>query len=170
MTNKQKVFCDEYLIDFNATRAYKVAYPSCKKDVTANVNGSKLLRNTKVKEYIEQRQEEREKRTGITQDKVLNEIAAVAFASATDFVHVKKGTVVIDDTDGLEEKVKKAIVTIKEGKNGIEVGMANKMQALEMLGRHLGMFKDKLEVSRPTNEITDEIDAYIQERMKANDR
>lgn len=169
MTDAQKIFCDEYLIDFNATRAYKVAYKRCKKDETANVNSSKLLRNTKVKEYIKERMDERQKRTEITQDMVLNELAAIAFASATDFARVKNGSVVIDDTDELEEKVKKAIVGIKEGKNGIEVSMANKMQALELLGRHLGMFKDKLELSRPTSEITDEIDKYIQGKMKAND-
>ena len=52
MTDAQKRFCDEYLIDLNATRAYKVAYKSCKKDETANVNGSRLLRNANVQEYI----------------------------------------------------------------------------------------------------------------------
>ena len=68
LTPKQKIFADEYLIDLNATRAYKVAYPSCKKDEAAAVNGSKLLRNTKVAEYIQERMKDREKRTEITQD------------------------------------------------------------------------------------------------------
>ena len=45
MTDAQKRFCDEYLIDLNATRAYKVAYPNCKKDETARANGSRLLTN-----------------------------------------------------------------------------------------------------------------------------
>ena len=79
MTEAQKRFCDEYLIDLNATRAYKVAYKRCKKDETANVNGSKLLRNTKVKEYILQKQAEIQKRTEITQDRVLKELAKIAF-------------------------------------------------------------------------------------------
>lgn len=47
MTEKQKIFADEYLIDLNATRAYLVAYPRVKNENTAAVNGSKLLRNTK---------------------------------------------------------------------------------------------------------------------------
>ena len=51
MTEKQKIFADEYLIDLNATRAYRVAYPSVKKEESAAVNGSKLLRNAKVAEY-----------------------------------------------------------------------------------------------------------------------
>ena len=74
LTPKQKIFADEYLIDLNATRAYKVAYPSCKKDDAAAVNGSKLLRNTKVAEYIQERMKERSKRTEITQDRVLQEL------------------------------------------------------------------------------------------------
>ena len=79
MTDAQKRFCDEYLIDLNATRAYKIAYSRCKKDETANVNGSKLLRNTKVQEYISEKMKDREQRTKITQDMVIKELAKIAF-------------------------------------------------------------------------------------------
>ena len=48
MTEKQKIFADEYLIDLNATRAYRAAYPSVKKDETARANGSRMLTNAKV--------------------------------------------------------------------------------------------------------------------------
>lgn len=61
MTKNQKIFVDEYLIDLNATRAYKKAYPNIKSDETAAVNGSKLLRNTKVAAEIEKRMKDREK-------------------------------------------------------------------------------------------------------------
>ncbi|MCI8654982.1 MAG: terminase small subunit [Clostridia bacterium] len=169
MTEKQKRFCDEYLIDLNATRAYKVAYPRTKQR-TAEVNGSKLLSNTEVKEYIELRLKDIQKRTEVTQDKVIQELAAIAFTNATEFASVKGNSVIIKDTDTLEENVKKAIIGIKEGKNGIEIKSADKVQALELLGRHLGMFKDKLEISKSTGEITAEIDKYIQERMNANDQ
>lgn len=170
MTEKQKRFCDEYLIGLNATRAYKVAYPGCKKDETASAAGSRMLGNVKVKEYIELRLKDIQKRTEVTQDKVIQELAAIAFSNATEFASVKGNSVIIKDTDTLEEKIKKAIVGIKEGKNGIEVSTASKVSALELLGRHLGMFKDKLEISKPTGEITAEIDKYIQERMNANDQ
>lgn len=169
MTNAQKRFCNEYLKNLNATEAYKVAYPKCKKDETARANSSRLLTNDNVKEYIEKQMKEREERTKVTQDMVINELKAIAFSNATDFAEVKGNTVFIADTNTLDEETKKAIVSIKEGKNGIEVSTASKMQALELLGRHLGMFKDKLEVSKPTSEITEEIDKYIQERMKAHE-
>lgn len=170
MTEKQKRFCDEYLIDLNATRAYKVAYSSCKKDETARVNSSRMLTNANIKEYIEERQKDIQKRTEVTQEKVIKELAAIAFSNATEFASAKGNSVIIKDTDTLEENVKKAIVGIKKGKNGIEVSTASKVSALELLGRHLGMFKDKLEISKPTGEITAEIDKYIQERMNANDQ
>ena len=54
MTAKQKIFADEYLVDLNATRAYKVAYPSVKKDNVAAANGARMLRNDKVRIYIDE--------------------------------------------------------------------------------------------------------------------
>lgn len=80
MTEKQKIFADKYLIDLNATRAYKVAYPRVKNDDIAAANASRLLRNAKVAAYISERMQERQKRTEVTQDRVIEELAAIAFA------------------------------------------------------------------------------------------
>lgn len=172
MTNKQKLFVDEYLIDFNATRAYKVVYKGCKKDETARVNGSKLLTNTNVNDYIQQRMKDREQRTEITQDKVLNELAKIAFSNATDFVRViekeyvqpvldsegnitdykttKYKSIDITLTEELSEESKAAIAEIKEGKSGIGVKQHDKVKALELIGKHLGMFIDKTEIDIKT--------------------
>lgn len=151
MTKKQKRFCDEYLIDLNGTRAYKAAYPSVKKDMTAAVNASKMLRNTKVKAYIAERMKEREKRTEVTQDRVVKELAAIAFSKATDYVKIKavSGTymVIVNPTDQLTEEQVRAIAGIKEGANGIEVKLNDKEKALELLGRHLGMWNDKVDIA-----------------------
>lgn len=147
VTEKQKVFADEYLIDLNATRAYKVAYPAVKKDEVAAVNGNRMLRNAKVAEYIAERMQDRQKRTEITQDKVLQELAAVAFSNATDYVEVRDNTVIVKDTASLSDTQIKALSGIKESRGGIEVKLNDKLKALELLGRHLGMFKDKVEVS-----------------------
>ena len=150
MTEKQKIFADEYLIDLNATRAYRVAYPSVKKDEVAAVNGSKLLRNTKVQEYISERMQERQQRTEVTQDMVVKELAAIAFARATDYVEIRSngvcGTVVIKPTTDLSDRQIRAIAGIKEGANGIEIKLNDKEKALELLGRHLGMWNDKIKV------------------------
>jgi phage terminase small subunit len=168
LTDKQKLFADEYLIDLNATRAYKAVYRNVKNDETAAVNGNRLLRNAKVAEYINQRMKDREKRTEITQDKVLAELAAIAFAKGSDFAQVveepiiqngsyvrdpdtgqlrKQEVVKVFPTDKLSEEQRKAIAGIKETKYGIDVSTYDKVKALELLGRHLGMFKDKVELT-----------------------
>lgn len=168
MTDKQKLFANEYLTDFNATRAYKVAYPNTKNDNSAAVSSSKLLRNPKIQEYIAEKQKELQERSEITQDMVIHELAAVAFSKITDFVRVVKkqavdysggegkpiydsfgNPVMIDSvdviqTDKLTESQKKAIAVIKEGRNGIEVKGYDKVKALELLGRYFGMWNDKL--------------------------
>ena len=58
ITEKQKRFADEWLVDLNGTRAYKVTYPSVKKDETAKSAASRLLTNVNVKAYIQERQKE----------------------------------------------------------------------------------------------------------------
>ena len=108
MTEKQRRFADEYLIDLNATQAYKAAYPSVKKDATAAQAASRMLRNVKVSEYIQERMKDRQARTEITQDMVLREIASIALVSDLGAVSTK-----------------------------------DKLRALELLGKHLGMFERK---------------------------
>ena len=151
LTAKQKIFADEYLIDLNATRAYKLAYPKVKNDESAAAAGARLLRNVKVEQYIQKRMKDREKRTEITQDMVLKELAKIGFADVTDFVTIEnKGSykaVQVKSTDDMPGDKLGAIAGIKEGANGIEIKLNDKGKALELIGRHLGMFKDKLEVS-----------------------
>lgn len=191
MTDAQKRFCDEYLIDLNATRAYKVAYSRCKKDETANVNGSKLLRNTKVQEYISKKQQEIEKRTEVTQDMVIKELAAIAFSNASDYAKLKKmkrsvpvfdGEDIVDykeeeytgieftPTDELTEEQKKALSGIKEGKFGIQVDSCDKVKALELLGRHLGIFNDKIDVNvKEKEEKKNAISDILNQMQSADD-
>ena len=146
MTKNQKIFVDEYLIDLNATRAYKTAYPNIKNDVVAATNGGRLLRNAQIKIEIEKRMKEREKRTEITQDKVIKELANLAFTDRTDIVTITSGRVIIQNFDDLTIEQRACIAGVKETKFGIEVLFYGKEKALEMLGRHLGMFNDKIEV------------------------
>ena len=150
MTEKQKKFADEYLIDLNATRAYKAAYKSVKNDNSAAVNASKLLRNTKVAAYIEEKMAERSERTEIKQDDVVKELAKIGFAQITDYVEVRNingfEKIVIKPTDEMEKDKIGAIAGIKESQNGIEIKMNDKVKALELLGKHLGMFTEKQEI------------------------
>ena len=165
MTDKHKIFADEYLIDLNATRAYRVAYPSVKKDETAAQAGSRMLRNVKVAKYISDRMKERQERTEVTQDRVVRELAASAFAKVTDYVEIRGGRVVIKDTSQLEDNQIRAIAGIKEGANGIEIKLNDKEKALELLGRHRGMWNDKLDVKTPAiDDSIKEMEAYFEQR------
>lgn len=165
MTEKQKRFCDEYLIDLNATRAYKVAYKNVKSDEVAKAAASRLLTNVNVKNYIDDCMEERQKRTEVTQDRVIQELAAIAFSKVTDYATVKDDMVKIKDTDELTEKQIRAISGIKEGKFGIELKLNDKEKALELLGRHLGMWNDKLDIKTPAiDDSMKEMEAYFEQR------
>ena len=161
LTPKQKIFADEYLIDLNATRAYKVAYPKVKSKETAAVNGSRILRNAKVVDYIQKRMKDREKRTEITQDRVLQELAKIGFADVTDFVTIEGSFVKVKTTDQMPRDKLGAIAGIKEGANGIEIKMADKLKALELLGKHLGMYQNNLSVTVETSGKLDDIMSQI---------
>lgn len=180
MTDAQKKFCNEYLKTLNATQAYKVAYPKCKKDDTARANSSRLLTKANIKEYIAEKMEERAKRTEVTQDKVIEEFAKIAFLNPKKLFDddgcLKDISQIDDTTAGAIAGIEVFEEYQGQGENREYVGrtkkikIADKVKALENLGRHLGMFKDKLEITRPTDEVIDEIDKYIQEKMRVYDK
>lgn len=143
LTEKQKRFCDEYIIDLNATRAYLAAYPATTKEATAAKSASRMLRNGKVAEYIRQRIEDRRRRTEITQDRVLLELAAIAFADVAGIISWQDGRIRITNTEDVPEESRKIIAGYKKGQFGPEVKLWDKLKALELLGRHLGMFDPK---------------------------
>lgn len=185
LTEKQKLFADEYLIDYNATRAYKAAGYAVTTDGSAATSAIRLLRNAKVHQYIKEIQDERVQRVEIRQDQVLFELAKIAFANGSDFAKVVTKKVpqeVIDpqtgepelvecesqeveivDTDKLSANTRAAISGIKRGRNGIEVSSYDKLKALELLGKHMGMFTDKVEVS---GEVNNPFDGLTTEELK----
>ena len=71
MTEKQKMFCDEYLIDLNGTRAYKAVYKNIKSDNSAAARASKLLDHNDIKEYIQKRLKELESERVATVQEIL---------------------------------------------------------------------------------------------------
>lgn len=143
LTPKQERFCEEYLIDLNATQAAIRAGYSAN---TANRIASELLSKLDIQNRIAELKAERSKRTEITQDRVVKELAAMAFAKATDYAQIVGNMVFIKSTTELTPEQQAGIVGIKQTQAGIEVKL-DKTRALEMLGRHLGMFNDKLELS-----------------------
>lgn len=169
LTEKQKIFADEYLVDLNATRAYRTAYPTVKKDETAAAAGARLLRNVNVSAYVQERMQDRQRRTEVTQDRVIHELAAIAFAQITDYLEIRNNTVAIKDTAELSPGQISAIAGIKEGANGIEIKLNSKEKTLELLGRHLGMWNDKVEVSGLAEEQSKLSELLEQRRKRRED-
>lgn len=141
LTEKQKRFCEEYLIDLNATQAAIRAGYSRK---TAFAIGVENLRKPLIQQKISALQSEQSKRTEITADMVLKELAAIAFSDRTEFAKIDDdGIVIFTPTDQLSPEVRKVIAGIKEGKFGTEVSSYDKVRALELLGKHLGIFEKR---------------------------
>lgn len=92
MTKKQKRFVDEYLIDLNATQAAIRAGYKAKNGQRASEIGHELLQKTQVSEAISEAIAERSKRTGINADRVLLELARIAFVNADDVINAKDAT------------------------------------------------------------------------------
>ncbi|MEA4896140.1 MAG: terminase small subunit [Oscillospiraceae bacterium] len=142
LNDRQKRFADEYLIDFNATEAAKRAGYSEK---TAYSMGSENLKKPEILAYIEKRKKARINRTQITQDKVIVELAKIAFADGTDFATVgKRNRVMLTPTEDLPMEKRAAVASVKKGAKGaVEVKTYDKVKALELLGRHLGLWDKK---------------------------
>lgn len=141
LTAKQQRFTEEYLIDLNATQAaLRAGYKNA--DI-----GRQLLTKNNVSAEIQRKMAERSVRTGITQDHVLQELANVAFSRGSDYARVVyRGGIAgveLTPTDTLTDEQKAAIAGIKETQTGIEVKAYDKIRALELLGKHLGLFADR---------------------------
>lgn len=148
MTNKQKRFCEEYLIDLNATQAaIRAGYSSA----TAGSIGNELLKKPEIRARVDKAIAAQSRRTGVTADRVVRELARVAFANSQDVINYDdatvKATAARDDTAAVASVRVKTIPT-KDGK-GVEreVRMHDKLKALELLGRRLGLFTDNVNLS-----------------------
>lgn len=147
LTEKQQCFVDEYLIDLNATQAAIRSGYSAK---TADQQGSRMLANVKVQEEIAKAMAERSKRTGVNQDKVVLELAKIAFVKITDIVDEQgkiKPDAMEDDLACIESVKYKESESDTGSSVEREVKISPKLKALELLGKHLGMWNNKLDVN-----------------------
>lgn len=127
MTDKQKRFCDEYLIDCNGTRAYKAAYPSVKKDNTAAASAAALLRNPNVQKYI-----------AAAAEKLHNEKTADAREVLEYLTSVLRGG---------KEQVLRGVGQGEQVIDTMQVGAKDRLKAAELLAKRYGLFTDNVNVS-----------------------
>lgn len=132
MTEKQKRFCDEYLIDLNGTRAYKAAYPSVKSDDVARKAASRLLTNVDVRAYLDTELEKLHNAKTADVQEVMEYLTAVLRGESSASVVVVEGV-----GDGCSSaKIVKKPPDEKE-----------RLKAAELLGKRFGLFTDKVNLS-----------------------
>lgn len=157
LTDKQQRFVDEYLIDLNATQAAIRAGYSVR---TANEQGAQNLAKLSIQDAISRKMAARSRRTGVNAERVVLELAKVAFAKMTDIVDSNgriKEDASPDDLACIESIKYKESDNEYGGSVEREVKIASKLKALELLGKHLGMWSDKFNVTVEKSEKLDDI-------------
>lgn len=142
MTKRQQRFCEEYLLDLNATQA---AIRAGYSPETAGAIGAENLKKPQIQNDIARRMADRSRRTGVNADRVVLELARIAFANAGDLIDA--GDATLKDDASRDDLAAIQSIKVKDmGDMGIEreIRMADKLKALELLGRHLGIFNDRL--------------------------
>ena len=127
MTDKQRKFCDEYIIDCNATRAYKAAYPNVKSDNVAKSAGNRLLTNVDIKSYIDEQLEK------ISSEKIADAKEVMEYLTAV-MRGESEASVLSLCGDGCQEVIYKA------------PDEKERLKAAELLGKRYGIFTDKMNI------------------------
>ncbi len=196
LTDKQRLFCIHYIRCFNATKAYQRAY-ACGYEA-AMINGSRLLRNDKVKEEILRLKQERLNREFLSEADIFQKYMDIAFADITDYmifgteevpVMSMYGPVKIKDPEtGKEKPLTKIVNTVrfknssevdgtilsevKQGRDGASIKLADRMKALQWLSDHmdLGTEEQKAKIAqiKAQTEIT-KLKAQKDENEKIED-
>jgi phage terminase small subunit len=140
LTPKQKAFCQEYLIDKNATQA---AIRAGYKPQAAYASGHENLRKPQVKAYLDPLLTQQAERTKISGDAVISELAAIASFQLTDVIELSNGKLTIKGIQAWSDTAKRAVESLKIDKDGcIHIKAHSKVAALKQLGEHFGLFTD----------------------------
>jgi len=134
LNEKQELFCREYLIDLNASAA------ALRAGYSHPDYGRQLLTKPHAEERISELMEDRKQRTDIDADRVLSELAAVAFSNITDLLTWDADCITFRMPDDIPPDAVRAVAAMKNDRWGITVKLHNKLSALKLLGDHLGLF------------------------------
>lgn len=140
ITDRERRFADEYLIDFDAKHAaIRAGYSeSTARNAAAWIKADNPEK-PKLRELIDRKMADLSRRTGITAERVLRELANVAFVNFDD---------VVDRDGAIDRNAQRADlaavagyrVKISDEVDEREVKFHDKLRALELIGKHLGMF------------------------------
>jgi phage terminase small subunit len=158
LTAKQAQFVKEYLIDLNATQA---AIRAGYSESTAGSQGQRMLTNVEIQAAIQEAMNKRATRTEVTADRVIEQLAKIAFH---DLKHVvtwdERGRIKIRPSDEVDGTILQEISeTISDSGMSKKVKLNDRMRALELLGKHLALFSDNIKLSGEVGvKIVDDIE------------
>lgn len=159
LTDKQKKFAEEYIQDLNATRAYKVAYPKVKSEGAAASAGTRLLKNVKVREYIEKLLKEIKNSKIADAQEVMEYLTSVMRREHAEYVPIKiteEKTEYVPDLNGTMRKHSRKEETVQIVQVPAKLSDANK--AAELLGKRYALFTD---VNDGTDEALEKLDDIL---------
>ena len=159
LTAKQKRFIEEYLFDLNATQAAIRAGYSVD---SAYSIGNENLKKPEIKSSIDKAIAERSRRTGINTDRVLRELGKIAFINPADVINLDTATVkeeaTREDTACIQSIKIKTIPTEDGDITEREIKTYDKLKALELCGKHLGMWTERIDLNATMGvQIVDDI-------------
>lgn len=154
LTPKQEAFCLAYIETGSASAAYRRAYDtSGMKDAVVHVKASELLANGKIAVRLQAIQESHRKRHEVTVDRLVDELAKIAFANAGDYFAWGPNGVTVKSSDELTVEQRSVVCevsqTITKDGGTVRVKLGDKQAAIEKLAKHLGMFIDRVEHGQP---------------------
>jgi phage terminase small subunit len=179
LTPKQRRFVEEYLIDLNATQAaIKAGYS----EKTASRIGPELLGKTCIQNTIDAAFAKRSARIEVTADRVVKELARIAFIDTRQIFTWGPGGVSLRPSEELTDDEAAIVAEVTETRSetggSIKVKRFDKLKALELLGKHLGMYIDKREITGRegapielidlSNRTTEELLAIVRAGESAN--
>ena len=181
LTPKQERFCEEYIVDLNATQAaIRTGYSQYSAKEIGYENLTKLHIQKKIRDLADKRSE----RTGITADSVLKEIARCAFLDPRKFFNKGgqlKDMIDLDPDVAAAARMDISVTKINEKiAKTAKIRFVDKKGALELLGKHLMLFTDRIETPETTmshkfqidtsNMSNRELEEFINERMQETRR
>jgi len=161
LTDKQKRFCEEYIIDLNgAQSAIRAGYA----EGSARVEGSRLLSNDNIQEYISKLQQSKSEELNITQNKVLQELCKIAFGDVKNYFD-DMGRLI--DINELENQISASIksVTVQQEKSQAQgevfiestikkIESYDKLKAIDTINKMLGFYSKDNEQKKGESQVT----------------
>lgn len=146
---KEQQFVDEYLVDLNGRRAYQAVYPDSN-NLTARVEACRFLTKPNVSEAISLRRQELSAQVQVTQDEIVREFVRVGIsANIKDYASFGPSGVKLKESNELTDAQLAMVAEVShshtEHGSNVKFKLHDKMDALNSLARHLGMFPSRVE-------------------------